>query len=101
MIAPKNPRAIERFYKEQIDALKADLAASIAVREEMQLGGNRMAESLRFARDEIDALKAENERLLNYLADIHDMAHDKSTGPEVEDGYWEIRRLAGEVLGVK
>ena len=27
MIAPKNPRTIERFYKEQIDALKAENAA--------------------------------------------------------------------------
>jgi len=26
MIAPKNPREIERFYKEQIDALKAENA---------------------------------------------------------------------------
>ena len=52
----------------EIDALKADLAASISVHEEMQLGGNRMAESLRFARDDADALKAENEELLDRLA---------------------------------
>jgi len=89
------------IHEAEIDALKADLAASIAVREEMQLGGNRMTESLRFARDDADALKAENEELLDRLAAIHDMAHDKSTGPAVEDGYWAIRALAGEALGVK
>jgi len=85
----------------EIDALKADLAASISVHEEMQLGGNRMAESLRFVRDDADALKAENEELLDRLAAIHDMAHDKSTGPAVEDSYWAIRALAGKALGIK
>ncbi len=45
--------------EQERDALKAELAASIAAREEMQLGGNRMAESLRFAREEIADLKAE------------------------------------------
>lgn len=39
--------------------LRADLHASIAVREEFQLGGNRMAESLRFAKEEIEDLRAE------------------------------------------
>ena len=45
--------------KSEIDALKAELVASISAREEMQLGGNRMAESLRFAKEEIADLKAE------------------------------------------
>ena len=89
------------IHEAEMDALEADLAASIAVREEMQLGGNRMTESLRFARDDADALKAENEELLDRLAAIHDMAHDKSTGPAVEDSYWAIRALAGKALGIK
>jgi len=85
----------------EIDALKADLAASITVHEEMQLGGNRLAESLRFARDEIDALRAENAELTSALSVIHELAHNESTGPVFEDGYWAIRALAGEALGVK
>ena len=50
------------YYDEaqaEIDALKAELAASISAREEMQLGGNRIAESLRFAKEKIADLKAE------------------------------------------
>ena len=89
------------IHEAEIDALKADLAASIAVREEMQLGGNRMAESLRFARADADALKAENAELTSALSVIHELAHNESTGPVFEDGYWAIRALAGEALGVK
>ena len=51
------------IHEAEIEALRANLAASIAVREEMQLGGNKMAESLRFAREEIEALRAENAQL--------------------------------------
>jgi len=47
------------------------------------------------------ALHAENAELTSALSAIHDLAHDKSTGPEIDDGYWAIRALAGEALGVK
>ncbi len=32
------------------------------------------------------------------LKDIGDFAHDRSTGPAVEDALWEIRRMAYEAL---
>ena len=48
--------------------------------------------------DTIDSLVAEVERLANALHSIGDFAHDKSTGPVVEDGYWEIRRMAYDQL---
>ena len=51
------------IHEAEIEAVNSNLAASIEVREEMQLGGNKMAESLRFAREEIEDLRAENARL--------------------------------------
>lgn len=45
---------------------------------------------------EINRLREENERLSNLLHEIGDLAHEKSTGPTIQDGYWEIRRLAYE-----
>ena len=53
------------------------------------------------AQAEIDALKAENAELTSALSVIHELAHNESTGPVFEDGYWAIRGLAGEALGVK
>jgi len=50
---------------------------------------------------QIDALKAENAELTSALSVIHELAHNESTGPVFEDGYWAIRALAGEALGVK
>ena len=50
---------------------------------------------------QIDALKAENAELTSALSVIHELAHNESTGPVFEDGYWAIRGLAGEALGVK
>ena len=54
----------------EINALKAELAASISVREEMQLGGNRMAEYLRFAKEEIAYLKSENQSIKIHVAEL-------------------------------
>ena len=48
-----------RRLEADMKALRAELDASIAAREEMQLGGNRMGESLRSAREELADLKAE------------------------------------------
>jgi len=50
---------------------------------------------------QIEALKAENAELTSALGVIHELAHNESTGPVFEDGYWAIRALAGEALGVK
>ena len=50
---------------------------------------------------EIDALKAENAELTSALSVTHELAHNESTGPVFEDGYWAIRGVAGEALGVK
>lgn len=36
--------------------------------------------------------------LYEALRDIHDFAHDRSTGPTVPDDLWEVRRLAMEAL---
>lgn len=46
-------------------------------------------------------LKATQARLVAALAtlrDIGDFAHDRSTGPAVEDALWEVRRMAYELL---
>ena len=43
---------------------------------------------------QIEALRAENERLQSVLQDIGKYAHDESTGPTVWDGFWEIRSMA-------
>ncbi len=53
--------------------------------EEVQLVRRRDAER------EIDFLLA-------VLKDIGDFAHDRSTGPAVEDDLWEVRRMAYEAL---
>ena len=73
-----------RRLEADMEALRAELAASIAVREEMQLNGNRMAESLRFAKEEIADIKAEIDEL---------KASPKALSAEevVEDGwYWSV-----------
>lgn len=43
---------------------------------------------------EIAAMKAEVELLKGRLTSIGDLAHDTSTGPAVQDTYWEIRSMA-------
>jgi hypothetical protein len=43
---------------------------------------------------EIVALKADIEDLKGRLTSIGDLAHDTSTGPAVQDTYWEIRSMA-------
>ena len=73
-----------RRLETDMEALRAEIAASIAVREEMQLNGNRMAESLRFAKEEIADIKAEIDEL---------KASPKALSAEevVEDGwYWSV-----------
>ena len=47
---------------------------------------------------QIAELAAQNQQLLAVIEDIGDFAHDRSTGPAVEDGLWEVRRLAYDVL---
>lgn len=59
---------------DEIKSLRNSLAESIRVREEMQLGGNRLAESLRFSKCRVEELEAdiddlhkENDRLTALL----------------------------------
>jgi hypothetical protein len=47
---------------------------------------------------QIAAQAAEIERYQKVLGDIGDKAHDLSTGPEVWDGYWDIRRMAYDAI---
>jgi hypothetical protein len=42
----------------------------------------------------IEEAEARIAELESALQRIGDLAHDKSTGPAVPDGYWEIRELA-------
>ncbi len=60
---------------------------------------------MRKAADEIDMLRKVAEadqaainELQGMLKDIGDFAHDRSTGPAVEDDLWEVRRMAYELL---
>jgi hypothetical protein len=49
-------------------------------------------------RSQLAAQAAEIERYQKVLGDIGDKAHDLSTGPEVWDGYWDIRRMAYDAI---
>lgn len=48
--------------------------------------------------EETEKLRQKNDELVNVLLEIHSLAHDRSTGPEVPDGYWEIRSMAEDVV---
>ena len=41
---------------------------------------------------------AEIAELVAALKDIGDFAHDRSSGPAIEDDLWEVRRMAYELL---
>ena len=71
---------VTRDLLDLLDAARAELAAE---------------------RDERMALETERDDALNALTDIHDEAHRLSTGPIVQDGYWELRKMASDALGVK
>jgi hypothetical protein len=49
------------------------------------------------ARMEADA-QERADFLLAVLKDIGDFAHDRSTGPAIEDALWEVRRMAYEAM---
>ena len=49
---------------------------------------------------QIAELAAQNQQLLAIIKDIGDFAHDRSTGPSVEDALWEVRRLAYDALAL-
>ncbi len=46
----------------------------------------------------IAELEARNTEYLEALQEIHNKAHDLSTGPTVPDGFWELREIAGGCL---
>ncbi len=110
------------IHEAEIDALKAENAAIRLETERLRLNLNNHRVTLnkngaeldatyaalalmnavaKTMNKEIEALKIENAELTSALSVIHDLAHDKSTGPAIDDGYWEIRALAGEALEVK
>lgn len=105
MNAPKTPMTIERFYKENApDRLFLQREDGCIEKEWTGAScGNDDVEYIRadIHEAQIDALKAENAELTSALSVIHELAHNESTGPVFEDGYWAIRALAGEALGVK
>lgn len=48
-----------------------------------------------------EKVRPENERidfLVAALKDIGDWAHDRSTGPAIEDDLWEVRRMAYDAM---
>ena len=73
-----------RRLETDMEALRAELDASIAAREEMQLGGNRMGESLRSAREELADLKAE-------LAELKAPPKVLSAEEVTEAGFYLVR----------
>jgi hypothetical protein len=48
--------------------------------------------------EEAEKLRQKNDELMNVLLEIHSVSHDHSTGPEVPDGYWQIRNMAAAVV---
>ncbi|MBU0703810.1 MAG: hypothetical protein KKC18_08075 [Chloroflexi bacterium] len=84
MIERNNAEKREYEVLGRANALEAELKATQA----------RLDASDELLREEF----AQRQDALATLRDIGDFAHDRSTGPAVEDGLWEVRRMAYELL---
>lgn len=72
----------------------AVLGRANALEAELKATQARLDASDELLREEF----AQRQDALATLRDIGDFAHDRSTGPAVEDALWEVRRMAYEAL---
>lgn len=84
MVERNNAEKREHEVLGRANALEAELKATHA----------RLDASDKMLREEF----AQRQDALAMLREIGDFAHDRSTGPAVEDGLWEVRRMAYEFL---
>ncbi len=96
----------------QVDDMQKHACQMARERDEMMVERNNAEKREREALGRANALEVANklaarmeadaqERadcLLAVLKDIGDFAHDRSTGPAVEDALWEVRRMAYEAM---
>lgn len=88
---------IERLTAERDNAEKREyevLGRANALEAELKATQARLDASDKLLREEF----AQRQDALATLRDIGDFAHDRSTGPAVEDALWEVRRMAYELL---
>jgi len=84
MVERNNAERREYEVLSRANALEAELKATQA----------RLDASDELLREEF----AQRQDALATLREIGDFAHDRSTGPAVEDALWEVRRMAYELL---
>ena len=93
----KTLKDLERLTTERDNAEKREyevLGRANALEAELKATQARLVASDKLLREEF----AQRQDALATLRDIGDFAHDRSTGPAVEDALWEVRRMAYELL---
>ena len=93
----KTLKDLERLTTERDNAEKREyevLGRANALEAELKATQARLVASDELLREEF----AQRQDALATLRDIGDFAHDRSTGPAVEDALWEVRRMAYELL---
>ena len=110
-LAPVKVGTVKALCK-QISRLEADFNDALVERNNAEkreyevLGrANALETELKATQARLDASDellreefAQRQDALATLRDIGDFAHDRSTGPAVEDALWEVRRMAYELL---
>lgn len=95
----KTLKDLERLTTERDNAEKREyevLGRANALEAELKATQARLVASDELLREEF----AQRQDALATLRDISDFAHDRSTGPAVEDALWEVRRMANaEITG--
>ena len=82
----------------ETDALKSRLVDASKRIKELESAEPIHNANLKLCQDVGDSLRARVEELETALFHISHIAHERSTGPEIPDHYWEIRHLANDVL---
>lgn len=93
----KTLKDLERLTTERDNAEKREyevLGRANALEAELKATQARLVASDELLREEF----AQRQEALATLRDIGDFAHDRSTGPAVEDALLEVRRMAYELL---
>ncbi len=93
----KTLKDLERLTTERDNAEKREyevLGRANALEAELKATQARLVASDELLREEF----AQRQDALATLRDIGDFAHDRSTGPAVEDALLEVRRMAYELL---